>query len=442
MELISYLDGLSTNLAAFLIAIGLVVFVHEAGHYLAARLSGIEVQVFSIGFGPVILRRVDRRGTEWRLSMLPIGGYVRFAQEGNSPKIKNQQTRPISCLQTHGMAFPDASLLRRSFTVVSGPIANFVASVMIFAALTMALGIPREDVVIGSLKPLPIATWEFNVGDKIVALNGVPTDTYPDYFAAASSIPSEMDPIYFTVERDGRLGEVKGPHPLLPIISSVLPNSSAANAGLRPGDVILSVNKQRLVTFNELANIVKQSGGNVMTLEVWREGQPLTVSLRGQEQDWLAPDGEFQKQFQIGVTGGTFFIPATNSGDIFAALKLGLGQTMGIITGTVSGLIWMVRGDISACNLQGPIGIARVSGDAAEQGLVTFIRLIALLSTAIGFVNLLPIPVLDGGHLAFYLYEAIAKKPPPDALMKFMMTLGIFALILLLIFSTFNDLTC
>lgn len=442
MELISYLNGLSTNLVAFLVAIGLVVFVHEAGHYLAARLSDIEVQVFSIGFGPAILKRVDRRGTEWRLSMLPIGGYVRFTEEGNAPKTENRQTRPVSRPQTHGMAFPDASLFRRSFTVVSGPVANFIASVIIFAALNMALGIPREEVMIGSLKPLPVSTWELNVGDKIVALNDVPTDTYPDYFAAAANIPPKMAPIYFTVERNGRIGKVKGPHPLLPIIGSVLPNSAAANAGLRSGDVILWVNEQHIVTFNELASIIKQSGGNVMTLEVWREGQPLTVSLRGQEQDWLSPDGEFQKQFQIGVTGGTFFIPATNNGDIFAALRLGVGQTTGIITRTVSGLIWMVRGDISACNLQGPIGIARVSGDAAEQGLITFIRLIALLSTAIGFVNLLPIPVLDGGHLVFYLYEAIAKKPPSDAVIKLLMAVGIFALILLLLFSTFNDLTC
>lgn len=432
MELISALSGMLIPIFAFLAAIGIVVFVHEAGHYIAARVSGIEVTVFSIGFGPALIKKMDRNGTEWRLSLLPVGGYVRF-NEGDD---LNQPAKPGA------MAFPEAHLWRRTATVIAGPLANFIASVVIFIALALFIGIPRDEVIIDSLKTLPFSTGELSEGDKIVAIGDHATEDYSRFIRVASETPPDINPFLYTIERKGRVGEVEGPHPMPAIINRVIPNSAAAEAGLRTDDVILSINGQTIITFSQVGRLITDSDGRELNFKIWRDGQSFMVSLRGQEQELILPGGDVEKKILIGVNGGRFFETATRRAHFTELLQIGVGQTAAIVEGTVRGLVSMVRGKISTCHIQGPIGIARISGAAAEQGPITFIHLIALLSTAIGFINLIPIPGLDGGHLAFYLYESVVGKAPPESLMKIMLSLGVIMLILLLIFSTFNDLTC
>ena len=432
MELISVLGGMSTHIFAFLAAIGIVVFVHEAGHYIAARGSGIEVTVFSIGFGPALIKKIDRNGTEWRLSLLPVGGYVRFNES-------DDLNRPA---KRGAMAFTEAHLWQRAVTVIAGPLANFIASVVIFIALAMFIGIPRDEVIIDSLKPLPFSTGGLTEGDKIVAIADQSTEDYSRFIVVASETPPHINPIIYTIERGGRVGEVAGPHPMPAIINRVIPNSAAAEAALLNDDVILSINGETIVTFSQVGRLITESEGQELNVEIWRGGQTFMVSLRGKEQELILPGGDVEKKFLIGVSGGRFFEVATRRAHFAELIQIGLGQTAAIVEGTVRGLVSMVRGEISTCHIQGPIGIARISGAAAEQGPITFIHLIALLSTAIGFINLVPIPGLDGGHLAFYLYESVVGKAPPEALMKIMLSLGVIMLILLLIFSTFNDLTC
>ena len=436
IDALSALGSLPLAVAAFLAAVGIVVFVHEAGHYLAARASGIEVLVFSVGFGPPLVKKTDRLGTEWRVGVLPIGGYVKFSDSGDA-----SPAGPADSGSRRGIALPDASLFSRTLTVAAGPLANFIASAAVFAALAMATGIIRDEVVIGKMKPLPGSAGSFMAGDQIIEINGLPVERIGDLFSAADTIPPGAETVY-TVKRGARTGTMAGPHPLLPIIESVRPASAAAKAGLRRGDVVLSVDGARIHTFGELGQAVQTSEGRELLLEVWRQGQVLQVHVRGQMQDIPLPEGGFRQQVLIGVGGGTFFEPATETPGLLEASWIGLSQTASIITGTVNGLVWMARGDISTCNIQGPIGIARISAGAAQQGLETFVRLIALLSTAIGFVNLLPIPGLDGGHLVFNVYEGLTGKPPSERLMRYLTALGFALIAVLLTFGIFNDLTC
>ncbi len=438
--LYSALGALPLAAAAFLAAVGIVVFVHEAGHYLAARASGIEVLVFSVGFGPALIKKTDRLGTEWRIGLLPVGGYVKFS-DGSGSGSPESGIRRSDGTGRRGVALADASLFSRALTVAAGPIANFIASALVFAALAMAVGVVRDEAVIGAIKPLPVSADGFRVGDSIIAVNGEPVDSLGAFFRAADNIKPDAEIIY-TVRRGDETGRVAGPHPLLPIIESVRPVSAAASAGLQRGDVVLAVDGAPIRTFSELGRFIQSSEGKELLLDVWRHGQTIPVRVRGRLQDVPLPDGGFRQQVLIGVGGGTFFEPGVDVPGILDAARIGFVQTVSIVTGTINGLAWIARGDISSCNIQGPIGIARVSAGAAEQGLETFIRLIALLSTAIGFVNLLPIPGLDGGYLLFNLYEALTGRAPSDAFMRYAMALGLAAIGLLLALGIFNDLTC
>ncbi len=419
--------------AGFFVAVGIVVFVHEAGHYLAARACGIEVLVFSVGFGRPLIKRTDRFGTVWQIGLIPIGGYVRFAEPGQRGRVGGRRE---SSGRRRAVALEDAGLAQRAATVAAGPLANFLFAAVVFGGLATATGIIRDEVVIRSVKPIPGAPFGFDPGDRIVALDGMPVSDYTDLYAAAAQIESGGN---YTVERQGNEQIVHGPHPFPPLIERIVAASPAADAGLRRGDLILAVAGERVHSFGEVARIVQDSGEKELLLTVWRNGRSLDIGLSGREEDAPNADGSFTRRVMIGIAGGTFFVPATDTPSLFEAVRIGVNQTAAIVYGTVNGLARIVSRDISASNLQGPIGIARLSAGAAAQGPETFIRLIAFLSVAIGFVNLLPVPVLDGGHLAFYLYEAVAGRPPSGAFLRYAMRTGLALLAALMVFVVFND---
>ena len=432
-EIVTAIGSVPLAIAAFLVAVGIVIFVHEAGHYLAARTCGIEVLVFSVGFGRPIVKCQDKSGTIWQIGLIPIGGYVRFAESDG--RGRSRRRRENSGGQ-RAMALEDASLARRAVTVAAGPLANFLLAVAVFGTLAAATGIIRDEVVIRSLKPMPGAPFGFDSGDRIVALNGMPTGNVAAFYAAAADVGSDS---VYTVERHGSERVLRGPHPFPPLIERIVPASPAADAGLRRGDLILAVNGERVASFGEVAQIVQASGEKTLLLKVWRDGGTLEIGLAGRAEDVPNADGSFTRRVMIGVAGGTFFVPATYTPNVLEAGQIGVRQTVAILSGTFNGLVRIIRGDISASNLQGPIGIARLSAGAAAQGSETFIQLIAFLSIAIGFVNLLPVPVLDGGHLAFYLYEAIAGRPPSETFLRYATRTGLVLLSLLMVFVLFND---
>jgi regulator of sigma E protease len=221
-----------------------------------------------------------------------------------------------------------------------------------------------------------------------------------------------------------------------------MPQSAAYEAGLMAGDVITGVDGVPIFAFSQLKKFVEASEGRALLLTVWRDGETLEFTMRPKVIDEPQPDGSFKSQTRIGIAGGTAFDAATSTPGVLDALWSGVANTGRIIEGSISGLKHMIIGNISTCNLSGPVGIAQTSGAMASQGAQSFIYFIAVLSTAVGLLNLFPIPALDGGHLVFYAYEAVTGKPPSDGALRILMTIGLTLVLGLMVFALGNDLFC
>ena len=429
------------SLAAFLVTIGIVVVVHEFGHYLVARVSGIGVRVFSIGFGKEVISWRDRNQTLWKICIIPLGGYVAFHEPASSgEQIMDAKLHSRRNGASDG-TFTNASLRCRVMTVVAGPVANFLLSIVIFAVVAGISGFPENRTEIASVKPFPGPQLEFRTGDTIVGINGQPIQDLASLYLYAR-VADPREPSIYTVKRGDGQTEIIGPFPMPPILEDVRPMSAASDAGLAPGDVLLRVDGIPIASFLEFRDIVLASGGKTLSLDVWRGGDILNINLAGRYEDVPAADGGFENRLMVGVSSGLFFKPLDYIPTPFEAIWLGGVQTFSIIAFSLDGLANIALGSISVCNIQGPVSIAKLSGEAASQGVVEFFTLLGILSAVIGFMNLLPIPVLDGGHLVFFAYEAASGKPPGERVRRIATQLGLLAVLALLILGVFNDFTC
>ncbi|WP_372603727.1 RIP metalloprotease RseP [Actibacterium sp.] len=429
------------TLAAFVLALSIIVTIHEYGHYIVGRLSGIHAEVFSLGFGPVLLSRRDKWGTQWQLAALPFGGYVKFLGDAGVASDKASDVLADMDAATLRHTMHGAPLWARAATVAAGPIFNFALSIFVFSAVILIDGEAVEPPTIATMQPLPVSAGSLLPGDQLLALDGRATPDYTAFYEALTDLPVTA-PLPYTVIRDGSEQSVPGPYPFPPLVRALQPGSAAMDAGLEKGDVILAVDGQAIAAFNQLQEIVTSSDGAEMTLTIWREGRQFDVTLAPRRVDLPTEDGGFETRWLIGMTGGLFFTPQTRTPGIGTALGYGMDQTVFIVKSSISGLYHMVTGAISSCNLRGPLGIAQTSGAAASQGVSSFIWFIAVLSTAVGLLNLFPIPVLDGGHLVFHVYEAVTGRPPSDKVLKFLMTLGLTFLLGMMVFALTNDLFC
>ncbi len=435
--------GFAMTLLAFVAALSIIVFVHEYGHYIVGRWSGIGADVFSIGFGPVLVSRVDRRGTRWQVAALPFGGYVKFKGDSDAASGKDGETISQLSPEERRATMHGAPLWARTATVAAGPMANFLMSIMVFGAVMMASGVASERVAVGEINALPPEYGsELRAGDEILAIEGVPIPDYNAFYDYARDAEAAASKTY-TIRRDGREMQVQGPFPLLPLVASVQPRSAALAAGIRPGDVILSVEGQPVWAFHQLQETVRAAEpGTPLALEVWRAGERAQLSLSPKLVDMPGDGGGWETRPLIGITGDTFFTPETVTPGPLAAIGLGAERTWRVITSSLSGMWHMITGAISSCNLSGPVGIAQASGAMASQGIDSFIWFIAVLSTAVGLLNLFPIPVLDGGHLVFFAYEAVAGRPPGDRAFRILMAVGLTLVLSLMAFGLTNDLFC
>jgi regulator of sigma E protease len=209
---------------------------------------------------------------------------------------------------------------------------------------------------------------------------------------------------------------------------------------MRPGDVITAVDGQPVFAFDQVVEKVTASNGQPLTLSVWRDGADLTFVVTPRRTDLPTEDGGFETRWLMGISGGLFFEPATETPGLFDAMGSAVAQIWLIITSSISGLTHMISGAISTCNLSGPVGIAQASGAMAEQGGTSFLWFVAVLSTAVGLMNLFPIPILDGGHLVFHAWEAATGKPPSDRALRVLMAAGLSIILSLMIFAVMNDL--
>lgn len=442
--LLPQFGGFFMTILAFVVALSVIVAVHEYGHYIVGRWSGIKAEVFSLGFGPVLFSRVDKHGTRWQVAALPFGGYVKFLGDANAASAKDGEAVAELPPEVQRQTMHGAPLWARTATVAAGPVFNFVLSILIFAGVMMTQGKVAEPLSIGELRPLPAQGLTVEPGDRLLEIDGQPVPGFDEGEAFDDLIEAlpKQPVLDYRVERDGQTMTVQGPYPLPPLVAQLAPQSAAFDTKLRSGDVITAIDGTPVAAFSELKEVVESSDGRALQLQVWRAGEQMNFELTPRRVDEPLPEGGFQTTWRIGIAGGMAFEPATETLGPFEAVAGGTVQVWRIIEGSVSGLYHMITGAISSCNMSGPIGIAEVSGAMASQGAESFIWFIAVLSAAVGFLNLFPIPVLDGGHLTFYAYEAVTGKPPSDAVLRIMMTVGLTLVLGLMLFALANDILC
>ena len=351
-------------LVAFVCALGPLVFFHELGHYLVARLFRIPAETFSIGFGREILGWTDRQGTRWKVAWLPLGGYVKFVGDMGPASTPADVERIPEHLRDR--AFQLRPVWQRFLVVLAGPVANFLLAIIIFAAFFSLVGTPLGNVV-GAVKP----------------------------------------------------------------------KSGAAMAGIRPGDHIESIAGRNTPTFNDIMNVVAVRPNETVMIQIDRGGIRQDVSARLGSS--LVDNGTGRKM-QTGVLGISATTQVGDPVPVTKAIPLAVDQTARLTRSICDGLIQLIRGQVSVKQLGGPITIARVAGQGAELGFFPFIGLLALLSINLGFINLLPVPMMDGGHLFFYAIEAVRRRPLSAQALEWAFRGGFALLMALLVFVTINDL--
>lgn len=429
------------TVAFFIIAVAIIVAVHEYGHYIVGRWSGIHAEVFSLGFGPVIYSRVDKRGTKWQLAALPIGGYVKFL--GDKDAASSPDHAAVAGLSPeearHTMA--GAPLWARAATVAAGPIFNFILALVVLFGLITYTGVATDLPVVGQMNDNPYQGETLAAGDQILSVNGIQTPDLKTFVAVANDLPPTATVTYH-IDRAGKAVDVQGPHPFLALIGSVMPKNAGMNAGIQTGDVILQAAGQDITTFSQLPPLVEATKGAPIALKIWRAGQVLDLTLSPNRRDIPKAEGGFETRWMIGLGSSMLFEPQTRQPGLWETTTLAVTTLWQNAKLSLSGLWHVVSGQISTCNLSGPVGMAQVMGDAARLGPEQFISMLAMMSLGIGLLNLFPIPVLDGGHLMFFAYEAVFRRKPAPAVMNILMLFGLVLVLSFMFFALGNDFTC
>lgn len=442
-DLIQSAGGVANAALYFVISLSIIVAVHEYGHYIIGRWSGIKADVFSIGFGPRLLSRVDKHGTRWQVALIPLGGYVKFAGDGSAASSPDSDALSAMSPEEHRATMFGAPVWARAATAFAGPAFNFILSFVVFAALIFGRGVTEEPLRVNELRPMP-AVNELMVGDRILAAEGREMPALEELSAFIDTLPNQRT-LSYTVDREGAEIELQAPHLNPPRAAALSHLGAAGAAGVEKGDVIIAIDGIETETFEDLREIVGASEGRALELTIWRDGQELTLTMTPDKRDIprsKEEGGGFETRWLIGITGGLFFEPGTERPAVTEALGFGVERTWGMITLTLSGVWHMVSGQISSCNVSGPVGIAMASSAMASEGLLSFLSFLAVMSTAIGLMNLFPIPVLDGGHLVFHAYEAVTGRPPNEGAMRILMTIGLAIVLSLMVFGLFNDFRC
>ena len=440
-SLITAFGGLTWVIAAFIIALSIIVAVHEYGHYIVGRWCGIKAEVFSVGFGKPLLTRVDRFGTQWQLAALPFGGFVKFKGDANaaSAGVDGEAVSQLSP-EERRTTMHGAPLWARALTVAAGPVFNFILSAIIFAVFFMVNGEAQEPLTVDTTLDMPVAV-EFEQGDVILAVEGNEISTYEELLLSDDLLPVQSE-LTYTVERAGEVIDVKAPHISPPLVRAVSLESAAQDAGIEAGDVVLSIDGEDITVFQDMIDFVARTQGKPLALEVWRGGEVLNFTLEPRATDERQAGGGFESNYRIGLRGGTFFDPVTQGVGPLTAIPEAISQVGLIIVSSLDGLWNIVTGVIGTCNLSGPVGIATTAGTMASLGLDDFIWFIAFVSTAVGLVNLFPIPILDGGHLVLHAYEAVVRRPPSHRVMNGLMLMGLSIVLFVMIFGLTNDIWC
>ena len=446
-------------LVPFLFVLTVVVFIHELGHFLVARWCGVKVQAFSIGFGREIFGFYDRHGTRWRLAWIPLGGYVKFIDDENGASVPSRDALDrMSATERQG-AFQAKPLGQRAAVVAAGPIANFLLAIVIFAGIYSIVGAPFtapriDEVVAGG----PAERAGFKPGDLVVAIDGRPIDSLQDMQRIVATNAEHA--LAFEVERGGlrvtlmatpdrrdqpdgyggnvRIGDLGVRRVLPPKILEVIPDQPAARAGFQTGDVIVAIDGNQITNFQEMQQIVSTSPDKALRFDVDRGGRRVSLTVVPEGKDRVGDAGTSVRTGVIGVRGGGIETEHRRL-PVHLAVWRGVQETNFIIARTLGYLKNVVVGRESPDQVGGVLRIADVSGQVAASGFIPLLNLTAILSVSIGLLNLFPIPLLDGGHLLFYLMEAIRRKPLTERTQEIGFRIGLSLVLMLMIYATFND---
>jgi regulator of sigma E protease len=367
----SILDVLTGYALPFLFVLTVVVFVHELGHFLVARLCGVRVLTFSIGFGPEIAGFFDKSGTRWRFAAIPLGGYVKVLGDENAASAPDHEALAALRPDERRASFAGQPVAKRAAIVAAGPFANFVLAIVVFAAIFMF---------------------------------------------------------------SGRLE-------MAPIVDRLQPGSAAEVAGFLPGDKIVSIDGTPIRTFSDMQRIVSGSAGVTLEIEVERDGARVPLTATPQLREIQDGFGGTQRIGVLGISRSTADskVVTVQRYGFFDAVALGAEETWFVVTRTGQFLAGLVAGRESADQLGGPLRIAQVSGQVATAGVAALFNLVAVLSVSIGLLNLVPIPMLDGGHLLFYAVEALRGRPLSERAQEMGLRIGLALVLMLMLFATWND---
>ena len=362
--------GIVGYLVPFIFVLSLVVFFHELGHFLVARWCGVRVMVFSIGFGPEIVGFNDRRGTRWKISAIPLGGFVKFLGDDGAASTPDNAALAKMDPGERAHSFMFQSVAKRAAIVVAGPVANFILAIVIFAAVFMVYG--------------------------------------------KQTMTARVD--------------------------AVQPGSAAAAAGFEPGDLVVSIDGQAVDNFAQMQRIVGESAGETLEITVERAGATKMLKATPALQEKKDVFGNVRRIGILGIQRSP--APEDLKSQPVAlprAVWLGVQESWDVVDQTLSYVGGVIIGRKSADQLGGPIRIAQMSGQVASLGFVVLLHFSGMLSVSIGLLNLFPIPLLDGGHLLFYLIEGVRGRPLSERAQEVGFRIGLAIVLMLMIFATFND---
>lgn len=435
------------TLLAFAIALGILITFHELGHYWVARRCGVHVLRFSVGFGRVLARRTDRHGTEWAISAIPLGGYVKMQDEPAPGASPDEAARAFNC----------KSLRQRSAIVLAGPLANLLLAALLYTLLNL----------VGTNEPAPLlaapqsgtaaAAAGVQAGDRILAVNRQSVQSWgearwllADALTTGGQASMQVQTVHgaqherilqlpaAAIEPDGvdLMGEaglaLATPNPK---VNGVNDGSPGQEAGLRVGDIITQIGEVHDPDAGAVVDVVQQHAGQALPLMVVRDGTSVSLTVTPRQE--VLADGSTAGR--IGVMLGADFPMVTVRYGPLDAIGRGVSRTVDTVWLSLKMMGRMVTGDVSLRNVSGPVTIADYAGQTARIGMAAYIGFLALISVSIGVLNLLPIPMLDGGHLMYYALEAVRGKPVPDKWLETGHRIGLGLLAGLMGLAFFND---
>jgi regulator of sigma E protease len=437
---------------SFLALLGVLVTIHEFGHFIVARMCKVHVQRFSVGMGPVIYKKYDKHGTEFALSAIPLGGYVSMITNKLieiEPEISNQLNE-----EQLKNTFDSKPKWQRASIMFAGPLANFLLSIFIFTAIFINTVDPQTIPVIKSVdQNISYSTNEtFLENDKIILINNTGVKDAKDINLELLSYAGFSGKLNFSVLRP----EIDDPvtvgvnvtdflptsdsqtnpseylgininYLVQPIIGKIITGGSADKAGLKSNDKILKIGNTNIYFADDIREKVSRNPNADLEFKVLRNDEIIYVPVK--------IDSEINQNIRVGVLGIAF----GTSRSFSQSLSKGTYETYNLSIKTLQFIGKMITGNMGTENLSGPIGIAQMAGNTAQAGFLPFMYLMALLSISLAVINLLPIPVLDGGQLSLLALEAVRGKPLPEKVENIIYTGGAALVVMLMIFAIFND---